>query len=202
MKQQLAEATSKIESLNAELKGLLLENESLKKGRIEKENHFINQVQPSKSFDLNSVKQKINLVGIDNIDDFIQERRYPGEKYERLYSNGMKLTLYVNGDLKQEFSNGQSILHKNHPNHLVRTPYDEITEVYQYPNGQVERFYASGKAEITYPDKTIKYKHPNGKIEIKYFDGTREIIEPNGEKKVSFPNNRSMFSSDAKFTFM
>lgn len=224
LKEELKIANQKIEDFGIRVKTLTEENEKLRKevDILKSESHripptpiipqrfgnsYISDRYPNTTTmtelgrsNRNAFENlKIVATGISNIDDYIQERRYPGDRCERLYPNGAKLTVYGNGDVKEEFANGQIIIHRNNRKFTADnltgcfnqcSVNDDVVQVYQYPNGQIERLFSNGLYEITFPDKTVKTKYPNGKYEIKYCDGLTEIFDPFGGRKIIYPSSK------------
>ena len=63
-------------------------------------------------------------------------------------------------------------------------------------NGQVLYFYAETQTtHITHPDKTQVYQFPDGQVETQYPDGTQEIVFSDGTVKCVYKDgdNHSAF---------
>lgn len=45
--------------------------------------------------------------------------------------------------------------------------------IYEFPNGQVEKHYPDGRQEVYYPDGIIKFILATGEEELQFNDGTK-----------------------------
>ena len=93
------------------------------------------------------------------------------------------------GDIKRTSSDTKVVVYLYHEARTRHTTFEDGIEIYEFPNGQVERHFPDGRKEIDFPDKTRKLIHkngdqeslfPDGVIVREYVTGKKEIITPEG----------------------
>lgn len=99
------------------------------------------------------------------------ERRYPDGKRTILYVNGTEKDIYLdgrtvirfdNGDIKKTFPQTGLVVYYYAQAQTTHTTYPNGTQVFEFPNHQIERHYPNGSKEIQYQDGTIKVMDQNG----------------------------------------
>jgi centromere protein J len=112
----------------------------------------------------------------------VQEDAHPDGKLERLYRSGRCEVLYAtgtrkevmpsglhtvffcNGDVKQTAPSRRVVYyHAEADTTHVSEP--DGTQIYHFPNQQVERHFSDGLKEISFPDGTVKVILPNGDVQ-------------------------------------
>ena len=105
---------------------------------------------------------------------------------------------FMNGDIKRTFPDRKIVIYFYKEAKTKHTTFEDGLEVYEFPNGQVEKHSTDGRKEICFPDGTRKVIHPNGIQESLFPDGCivreyendetgyREIITPDGEVHQEF----------------
>jgi centromere protein J len=112
----------------------------------------------------------------------VQEDAHPDGKFERLYRSGRCEVLYAtgtrkevmpsglhtvffcNGDVKQTAPSRRVVYyHAEADTTHVSEP--DGTQIYHFPNEQVERHFTDGLKEISFPDGTVKVILPNGDVQ-------------------------------------
>jgi len=67
----------------------------------------------------------------------------------------------------------------------TQTTYPDGLQVFEFPNGQVERYFVDGRCEIIFPDSTQKITHSSGITEVFYPDGLCVTEALDGSKRIS-----------------
>eukprot|EP01039_Chlorochromonas_danica_P001633 gene1633-1782_t len=102
--------------------------------------------------------------------------------------NGRSFVQFTNGDSKRSDPNSGVIVYYYAQADTTHTSYRDGLEVYEFPNGQVEKHYADGRKEVIFPDQTrkvietdgIQESHfPDGVILREYPDGRKEVVSSN-----------------------
>ncbi|ETV95707.1 hypothetical protein H310_11123 [Aphanomyces invadans] len=161
-------------------------------------------------------------VAKDGKTDDWEEIHHAGGKVERRFSSGpiAKTFRFANGTEKDVFVDGHSVVRfsngdvkENYPAaeggktvyyyaaaQTRHTTYADQTQVFDFPNGQVEKHHANGAKEITFVDGTTKRIETNGDEWSTFPDGTRmvekksgfrEVINPDGSKARDYPDGRT-----------
>jgi len=112
----------------------------------------------------------------------IQEDMHPDGKLERLYRSGRCEVLYAtgtrkevlpsglqtvffcNGDVKQT-SLSRRVVYYHAEAETTHVSEPDGTQIYHFPNQQVERHFTDGLKEISFPDGTVKVILPNGEVQ-------------------------------------
>lgn len=81
------------------------------------------------------------------------------------YPDGRSVVRFVNGDVKQTFSDTGVIVYYYVDSDATHTTYPDKTEVFEFSSGQVERHYPNGVREVEYADGARKIMHVNGEEE-------------------------------------
>ncbi|OQR99386.1 centromere protein J [Achlya hypogyna] len=159
----------------------------------------------------------------------VHEIRHPKGKVERrfatgpiaktfVFANGTEKDVYVDGHTIVRFANGDikevvpSIRPGSHATYADKTVYfyaaaqtkhttlADQTQVFEFPNHQIEKHFASGVKEITFVDGTTKRIEVNGDEVSVFPDGTRmleratgfrEVSNPDGSKARDYPDGRT-----------
>mmetsp|Transcript_11754 Transcript_11754/g.16122 ORF Transcript_11754/g.16122 Transcript_11754/m.16122 type:complete len:1046 (+) Transcript_11754:30-3167(+) len=159
-----------------------------------------NQQQPPQ---LQQLANNTKNTAINNNTGRVEETLSSGGKLIR-YSNGTtkevsadglhSIVRFTNGDFKQtDSSNGSLVVVYYYKlADTTHTTFQDGTELYEFPNKQVEKHHPSGVKEIFFPDSTRKVIKPDG-IEESYFadgvvlrefpDGRKEVMDKNGVLK-------------------
>ena len=152
-----------------------------------------------------SAAAAINNTTVNNKNDNTNINNNSNNRPEENFPDGRKIIKYRNGTTKEVFPNGSSIVrfangdrkHSDSNTGLIvyfyaeaqtkHTTFPDGTEVYEFPNKQIERHFANGLKEILFPDKTKKLIYPDGAIVTTFPDGVvvretsdgyKEIIKP------------------------
>lgn len=114
---------------------------------------------------------------------------------ERVYSDGTREVEYKNGTTKKvtkdatfvNFSNGDTKRTESATGKVVyyyaeaRTTHTSDPtngiEIFEFPNGQIERHKEDGSKHITFPDGTTKMVHKDGRSETKFPDGVLVVSD-------------------------
>ena len=112
----------------------------------------------------------------------LQEDVHPGGKVERLYRNGrcevlyptgtrkevqpsgVQTVVFVNGDIKQTGVDRRVVYYyaEAQTTHVSEA---DGTQLYHFPNGQVERHFVDGLKEIRFVDGSLKVIMPGGEVQ-------------------------------------
>ncbi|XP_069788220.1 centromere protein J-like isoform X3 [Narcine bancroftii] len=141
-------------------------------------------------------------------DDIREEIRYPDGKMEQLLTNGNRIITFrndtrkevsadgqsvtitlFNGDVKQ-FLPDQRVIYYYADAKTIHTTFPNGTEMFQFPNNQIEKHYPDGKKEIIFPDQTVKHLYPDGREKSIFPDGTIVSLKKNGDKIIEFNNGQ------------
>jgi hypothetical protein len=125
----------------------------------------------------------------------VQEDAHPDGKLERLYRSGRCEVLYAtgtrkevmpsglhtvffcNGDVKQTAPSRRVVYyHAEADTTHVSEP--DGTQIYHFPNQQVERHFTDGLKEISFPDGMVKVILPNGDVQTIPTISKREPQQP------------------------
>ena len=111
----------------------------------------------------------------------IRERTFPDGKKEVEYKNGTRKAVSPDGAVEVRFANGDvksadaatgrvvyyyasaQTTHTSDPKRNI--------EIFEFPNGQVEKHNQDGSKDITFPDGTKKFVHANGSSRTRFPDG-------------------------------
>nr|CAD7424149.1 unnamed protein product [Timema monikensis] len=117
-------------------------------------------------------------------------------------------TIFDNGDIEQKFEDKNLVKYYYASTSTWQTTEADGTEVFEFPNGQIERHYKDNSKEVTFPDGSVKLVHSKGQEEWKlpdrtlltigalgekrreYPDGTVKIVFPDGRQETHYPNGR------------
>ncbi len=126
-------------------------------------------------------------------------------RQEKTLADGRKVITYRNGTIKELFTDGKCLVRYVNGDTMLKDPitamvvyyyaqadtthttHKDGTNVYEFPNKQVETHFPDGTKDIAFPDSTRKLIHPDGLQESifpdgvvvrEYADGEREIISP------------------------
>ena len=92
---------------------------------------------------------------------------------------------FANGDVQIFNKTGGSIAYYHAKSKVVQVATRDGSEIYEFPNGQVERHYPDGRKIVKFPDGTKKRIFPGGLVETFVADGKSLIIEyPDGRRDV------------------
>ena len=69
----------------------------------------------------------------------------------------------MNGDKKTIMEDESTIYWYAQPD-ILHTTLSSGLEVYEFPNGQVEKRHKDGTLEIHFPDSTVKYVYSDGQV--------------------------------------
>jgi len=181
----------------------------LSPGRVERSNdaplHEKRVSEPSQSNlqqseSLNSAYQTERVVKLPDSDG--RRKSKDKDRVVEITPEGVKITKYSNGTVKTAFPDGSSEVRfsngdiKNQDPHegivvyfyahakTTHTTYKDGSELYEFPNGQIERHFVNGRKVITFPDKTIKTIDPDGFQESIFPDGVIVKEYPGGERQI------------------
>ena len=161
----------------------------------------------SKTFGSTHSRDAASSVAIGNTisnktDDNVNYNTNNNTRPEECFPDGRKIIKYRNGTTKEVFPNGSSIVrfangdrkHSDNNTGLIvyfyaeaqtkHTTFPDGTEVYEFPNKQIERHFANGLKEILFPDKTKKLIYPDGTHESIFPDGVLVRETADGQKTV------------------
>nr|CAD7257580.1 unnamed protein product [Timema shepardi] len=117
-------------------------------------------------------------------------------------------TIFDNGDIEQKFEDKNLVKYYYASTSTWQTTEADGTEIFEFPNGQIERHYKDNSKEVTFPDGSVKLVHSRGQEEWKlpdrtlltigalgekrreYPDGTVKIVFPDGRQETHYPNGR------------
>ncbi|ETV81091.1 hypothetical protein, variant [Aphanomyces astaci] len=132
----------------------------------------------------------------------VEEIRHSGGKVERRYASGplLKSFQFANGTEKDVYKDGHSV---------VRFSNGDVKETYPGEGGKTVYFYAAAQTRhVTYADDTQVFEFPNGQVEthhangakeISFVDGTTKRIETNGDEWSTFPDGTRMVEAKSGF---
>nr|CAD7598701.1 unnamed protein product [Timema genevievae] len=107
-------------------------------------------------------------------------------------------TIFDNGDIEQKFEDKNLVKYYYASTSTWQTTEADGTEVFEFPNGQIERHYKDNSKEVTFPDGSVKLVHSRGQEEWKLPDRTLLTIGTLGEKVLVLPNGQKEIHT-AKF---
>ena len=90
----------------------------------------------------------------------VQVTKYSNGTVKKIYPNGQQEVIFLNGDSKLTQSGG-TVVYFYANAQTTHTTYVDGSEVYEFPNNQVEKHYADGRKEIIFPNKTKKTIYPD-----------------------------------------
>lgn len=139
---------------------------------------------PMKNYDSHHGRDKDEIEN-DKYEEEEEEAEYeeivhPDGKRERRYFADQKRVIhFVNGTEKEIHTSGLTIVRFN--NGDIKTTRPEA--------GTVEYYYAEAETNhTTYPDATEVFEFPNDQVETHYPDGSKKIVFPDGTRKIILPN--------------
>ncbi|CAL4166340.1 unnamed protein product [Meganyctiphanes norvegica] len=162
--------------------------------------------------------QQVN-VPLDVFKDNAQNMHSPGsvniDFTENCRSDGTKEIIYANGNKKEIFSNGVIVMsyyngdhkeqHKDKTVYIYGTDqtkhitFTDGKEIVEFPNGQKETTYPDGSSEVTFPDMSVKKMSKDGTEICLMKDGTVVRTNPDGSKVFEFPGGqREVHTGDEK----
>ena len=109
--------------------------------------------------------------------------RYRNGTIKEVHPTGGTIVRFVNGDTKTTKLDGTIVYYYCEAN-TTHTTHTTGVEVYEFPNGQIERHHPDGLKEISFPDRTRKLIYPSGVQESVFPDGTQVKEFPNGDRVV------------------
>lgn len=121
-----------------------------------------------------------------------EETRPDGSRFIR-YRNGTTKDIDAKGNILIRFSNQDtkftdvttgSIVYYYSENQTTHTTFVDGLELFEFPNGQMEKHFPSGKKEVTFPDRSKKTIYENGMQESVYPDGVVLREYADGRKEV------------------
>ncbi|CAN0017994.1 unnamed protein product [Ectocarpus sp. 8 AP-2014] len=110
-----------------------------------------------------------------------------GTQKETLPDGGC-VVRFVNGDLKRVEGETGVVIYTYAAARTTHTMHPSGLEVFEFPNGQVERHHKTGEKEIDFPDGTRKYILPSGREMSEFPDGVTVVEYPEGHRDVTSPN--------------
>uniref|UniRef100_A0A1B6EN06 Centromere protein J C-terminal domain-containing protein n=1 Tax=Cuerna arida TaxID=1464854 RepID=A0A1B6EN06_9HEMI len=139
-----------------------------------------------------SVKETINQDGS-------VQKVYPDGRKEMLFKNGNikktdpltgnEKTIYFNGDVEEVLRDG-TVKYYFSESRRWQTVFPDGLEVWDFPNGQVEKNHTNGMVEVIFPNDVRKITYPDGSEEIFYADGTTLKTDANKRKVLCLPNGQ------------
>lgn len=122
--------------------------------------------------------------------DGIRERVFSDGKREVIYKNGTTKTVegdlvivnFANGDVKRTDTKTGRVVYFYADARTTHTtdPVDEL-EIFEFPNGQVERHKKDGSKDIHFPDGTRKFVDPDGRSQTRFPDGVVVVSDKSGQ---------------------
>eukprot|EP00590_Aulacoseira_subarctica_P003399 CAMPEP_0172431154 /NCGR_PEP_ID=MMETSP1064-20121228/57390_1 /TAXON_ID=202472 /ORGANISM="Aulacoseira subarctica , Strain CCAP 1002/5" /LENGTH=134 /DNA_ID=CAMNT_0013177665 /DNA_START=97 /DNA_END=501 /DNA_ORIENTATION=- len=91
---------------------------------------------------------------------------------------------FANGDIENVLSDG-TVTYYYDEIATTQTTYPDGLQVFEFPNGQEERYFVDGGCEIIFPDSTQKNIHSSGITEVIYPDGLCVTEDLDGTKRIS-----------------
>ena len=110
--------------------------------------------------------------------------RYRNGTVKEVQVNGESLVRFLNGDTKWTSADSAKVVYFYSEAKTRHTTYSNGLEVYEFPNGQVERHHPDGTKEIAFPDRTRKLVLANGLQETHFPDGVKVCDYPDGRREV------------------
>ncbi|CAM9099496.1 unnamed protein product [Chrysoparadoxa australica] len=104
---------------------------------------------------------------------------------KELLPDGSSFVRFANGDVKQTLSSGV-VVYTYAEAKTAHTTYPSGLEMFEFPNGQVERHHEDGRKEIDFPDGTKKYVSVDGTETSVFPDGIR-VVEHEGCQIITTP---------------
>ncbi|XP_046662432.1 centromere protein J isoform X1 [Homalodisca vitripennis] len=145
-----------------------------------------------------SVKETINQDGS-------VQKVYPDGRKEMVFKNGNikktdpltgnEKTIYFNGDVEEVLRDG-TVKYYFSESRRWQTIFPDGLEVWDFPNGQVEKNHTNGMVEVIFPNDVRKITYPDGSEEIFYADGTTLKTDANKRKVLCLPNGQKEIHTD------
>ena len=119
--------------------------------------------------------------------------KYRNGTVKEVRPDGMVEVRFRNGDVKRTLPDKKIVVYYYREAKTKHTTFHDGLEVYEFPNGQVEKHFSDGSKEIFFPDNTRKVIHVDGTHESVFPDGVivreyandqsglQEIITPDGQ---------------------
>ena len=126
-------------------------------------------------------------------------------RVEEHTEDGRKIVTYRNNTVKETFPDGKCLVRYSNGDTMLKDPSTGIvvyyysqadtthtthkdgTNVYEFPNKQVETHFPDGTKDILFPDSTRKIIHTDGLQESIFPDGVVVREHSNGEKEIISP---------------
>lgn len=139
---------------------------------------------------------------IEEGDVLVSEKQIGSGKFERRYRSGRRVVQFSNGTTKDIMPDGRTTVKFNNGDvkqtypdtglvvyyyadaRTTHTTYKDGTEVFEFPNGQVERHMPGKSKNIEFPDGTVKVVGPDGVQRSTFPDGTELVEYPDGRREV------------------
>ncbi|KAL0205462.1 hypothetical protein P9112_000769 [Eukaryota sp. TZLM1-RC] len=172
---------------------------------------------PSSSTQLSSQEEVLTFPEDDDLDGYkirhepydfevLTEERNYGEKVEKLYNSGRRVSIFTNGtikevlpsgtctilfknkDVKRTFSDGK-VIYKYTDVGTIHTTMADGVQIYEFANGQKE-IHTADQKEILFADGTVKVVKSNGEEESTFPDGTVQTVDSRGRRSILFTNGQ------------
>merc|ERR1712232_206899 len=135
-------------------------------------------VGSDRSGDMSADSQQIERVR--HLDSHV-EKTFKDGRREVEFANGLRKLIYPDGRTTVMFQNGDQkeiqpdgvVVYRYIATGAVQTTLQDGTELYQFPDGQVERHNKDGSKEIRFPNGTAKQIFQDGSEEVRFSDGSR-----------------------------
>jgi len=110
--------------------------------------------------------------------------QFPYGAQEEIHNDGSSTVRFPNGDMQMPCING-SVAYYHAESKVIQVATTDGSEIYEFPNKQVERHYPDGRKIIKFPDGTKKKIFADGTIETRLPGGYYVVFErPSGIEDV------------------
>ena len=97
--------------------------------------------------------------------------KYRNGTVKEIKPNGTIDVRFMNGDIKRTMPDKKVVVYYYKEANTKHTTFEDGLEIYEFPNGQVEKHSSDGRKEICFPDGTRKFIHATGMQESLFPDG-------------------------------
>jgi len=119
---------------------------------------------------------------------------YRNNTTRELTPEGHIIVRFHNGDIRKTHTGTGVEVYYFAEAKTTHTSYTDGTQLYEFPNGQVERHYPDSSKQIRYPDGTVKDVLPSGEMRSVFPNGTWLAELPDGRKVRDWAASMFVFS--------
>merc|ERR1711920_35846 len=90
-------------------------------------------------------------------EDGFRTAKYDNGPQKDIFPDGRTVVRFANGDVKKTFPKTGIMVYYFAESKATQTSYPDRTEVFEFPNGQIEKHFESGAKEIHFPGGDVQY---------------------------------------------